>query len=118
MVRGTAKVSDDTDVMSEEEERRFDLVAVSVWFIAGAAGLFLLSLLVIAAGAFALAGGAHPARDPSKVWLAWPIFCFAMGLGLAVAGGLMWRSAARRLKSIRRQPPGFPVEPSGPRFER
>ena len=111
-------MSDDTDAMSEEEERRFDLVAVSVWFIAGAAGLFLLSLLMIAAGAFALSGGAHPARNPSDGWLVWPISCFAIGLGLAIAGGLMWRGATRRLRGIRRQPPGFPVEPSGRQFER
>ena len=92
--------------MSEEEERRFNTLAVSVWFFAGAVGLFLLSLLAIVIGVFTLLGGPHTGDNR----LSWTISCFAFGLALGVGGGLMWRGGARRLRTVRRQPPGFPID--------
>ena len=92
--------------MSEEEERRFDAVAVSVWFFAGAVALFLLSLLAIAIGVLTLLGGAHPGDNR----LSWTISCFAIGLALGVGGGLLWRRGVRKLGTVRRQPRGFQID--------
>ena len=80
--------------MSEEEERRFNTLAVSVWFFAGAIGLFLLSLLAIVIGALTLLGG----PDTGDNRLSWPISRFAIGLALGVGGGLLWRRGAGNLE--------------------